>query len=1168
MENMTNILEQLEKKPKPETKQKIQVQVDEIDETKETEQKDDVETEDSGAKKESKPVPILDERDKGFDRQKFLQRIQSRGIGGIERDIAPMPVEEKPEVDTKPRVEDTSASPSSSDSSATTDSSATSSSSDSSTVTDSSATSSTSSSEEEEEKTPETKPKKIIIKKPKTNATPSTTQPLQQAEEGLQATKDAVSFGKTIEEQLPKRRANKENAIVGVPYLRANTYYRSNREKFIQFVNRLFEPYKQELAQLDKESVSCDSRSRSTQQSFSLMTHQKIVRDYLANYTPYRGLLLYHGLGSGKTCSSIAIAEGLKQNKKIIVMTPASLRMNYVQELKNCGDPLYKKQQHWEFIYLNSDSDSEQIDVIRKTLGVPIQFVKRQKGIWLVNSKKSANYDKLTSEQKLSLNKQINIMIQHKYQFISYNGLTTKRLNEMTNNGELNIFDNKVVIIDEVHNFVSRVVNKLNVGGTSSITNVAVPIYKMLLNADKCRLVFLSGTPIINYPNELAILFNMLRGYITTWEIPLNVRETGEKRKVDEAYIRNIFKPLFTTDYIAYRPSSKVVTITKNPFGFVNRQKLGEYRGVTLNERGEMSDTEFEKQMVRVLSRNQIEVAGGMRAIRSIKNKALPDDYETFKRYFLEDGGKVKNEMMFKRRILGLTSYYRSAQEQLMPEFVKDRDTKVVEIPMSDYEFGIYEKARQRERKEEENLVETKRQPDMYQDIKSSYRVFSRACCNFVFPEDIERPFPRDDAKTRASGAAGEADETAETAENPEETTDTQLVEGNEDYKARIQSALGELRRESEEVLKIKTDEDGEISYEEGLGKYSPKFANIITNIRDESKQAGHLVYSQFRAVEGIEILSMAMNANGFTRFKIEAKAGGKWKLNVDEEAVRRGDMMYALHTGTETPEEREMIRNIYNSNWEQVPTSLIRQIEKLRSTENKNIYGDIIKVFMITASGAEGISLRNTRYVHIIEPHWHPVRIEQVIGRARRICSHQDLPKELQTVEVFMYLMTIPEKYLESGMSIKMKQRDVSRLDGKTVLSSDQYLFEISRIKEEVNQQLLGAVKSSSMDCFIYAADNEAVQCMSFGDVSPNTFAYTPSIEKEQRDTIREANTKKVTWKAKALNFQGKQYAYRPDTKEVYDLDSYKQSQRNTNIQPLKIGKLVKTDKGYKIEY
>ena len=81
-----------------------------------------------------------------------------------------------------------------------------------------------------------------------------------------------------------------------------------------------------------KINISCDATSEN---DFSLLIHQKIVRDYINLYTPYRGLLLFHGLGSGKTCSSIAITEGLKHEKEVIIMTPASLRANYVQELKN-----------------------------------------------------------------------------------------------------------------------------------------------------------------------------------------------------------------------------------------------------------------------------------------------------------------------------------------------------------------------------------------------------------------------------------------------------------------------------------------------------------------------------------------------------------------------------------------------------------------------------------------------------------------------------------------------------------------------------------------------------------------------------------------------------------------------------------------------------------------
>ena len=46
------------------------------------------------------------------------------------------------------------------------------------------------------------------------------------------------------------------------------------------------------------------------------------------------------------------------------------------------------------------------------------------------------------------------------------------------------------------------------------------------------------------------------------------------------------------------------------------------------------------------------------------------------------------------------------------------------------------------------------------------------------------------------------------------------------------------------------------------------------------------------------------------------------------------------------------------------VPSSIATS---LRKQHENNIYGEIIKIFMITASGAEGINLRNTRYVHIV---------------------------------------------------------------------------------------------------------------------------------------------------------------------------------------------------------
>jgi hypothetical protein len=166
--------------------------------------------------------------------------------------------------------------------------------------------------------------------------------------------------------------------------------------------------YHEEISS-QKEQLSCDPSSKS---DFSLLTHQKIVRDYLNIYTPYRGLLLYHGLGSGKTCSSISIAEGLKTHKNIIVMTPASLRRNYVEELKKCGDDIYKKNQFWEFIAIQSPSDP-MIQTLSAILTLSREFITRQRGAWLVNVKKPSNYESLNRDERISLDEQVLLWLEY-----------------------------------------------------------------------------------------------------------------------------------------------------------------------------------------------------------------------------------------------------------------------------------------------------------------------------------------------------------------------------------------------------------------------------------------------------------------------------------------------------------------------------------------------------------------------------------------------------------------------------------------------------------------------------------------------------------------------------------------------------------------------------------
>jgi hypothetical protein len=977
------------------------------------------------------------------------------------------------------------------------------------------------------------------------------------------------------------------------------------------------------------------------------------------------------------TATSIGIAEGMKSAKRVIILTPASLRANYVEELKKAGDLLYKKNQFWEWI--STDGNPELMNTISAVLNLPREYIHKQHGAWFINANKKSNYDSLSDTDRKTLDAQLDVMINEKYTFVNYNGLRSKRLGELTNGFTNNLFDNSVVIIDEAHNLISRIVNKLKKekpipeddrGEKEHLPiNLSIKLYEYLLSAKNARVVLLSGTPVINYPNEFGILFNILRGYIKTWHITLNIKTN---KKVDRNVLNNILIGEKSHDYLDYSPASKVLTITRNPFGFKNKiKKTGEYKGVSNDTPGFetdfISDEDFEKTILSILHRNDIDVVSSGIKIRN--QKALPDDFDQFyNRYIDSTTHTLKNVDALKRRIIGLSSYFRSAQENLLPRYNKTLgvDYHVVRIPMSNFQFKTYESARIQERKSEKS----KKAPPPGAELaepSSTYRIFSRLFCNYVMPN---RPLPKDvgleqSAKSNdikeairkelitqtetqrvnlLAKAANEIDMSKKIDEEINKTVDiifTEVIkrkttgdkkptkskskkdkeagpleanvllgikiddieniierqlsqsdaEEAADSKNNVSALLHDAQR-IEAKQDVTNDEEGELEGDEildeiggdtykerildalrylqdnsndylapeALQTYSPKFLHMLENIKDPEYKGLHLVYSQFRTLEGIGIFSLVLDKNGFTRFKIKKSTAGVWEMDISESDL--GKPTYALYTGTETSEEKEIIRHIYNGEWDQIPDTISKHLEKIA---NNNNLGEIIKVLMITSSGSEGINLRNTRYVHIMEPYWHPVRLEQVIGRARRICSHKNLPTELQTVEVFVYLMTFTDEQLKSDEAVELKRKDLSRGIPKVPLTSDQNLYEISEIKLNLTSQLTEAIKESAFDCYIY---NNG-KCVNFADPTTDKFSYVPDYAAQQNDTTTIANKVAIEWVGKPINLAGVDYVYRRMSKDVlniYDKSSYEGAMKNSSIIPLQIGTVETNERGEKV--
>ena len=971
--------------------------------------------------------------------------------------------------------------------------------------------------------------------------------------------------------------------------IKRDKYMLNNRKAFVNFINEMFQPYRQDILEEARLGAGAPPSK------IDLFTHQKLVRDYINLYTPYRGLLLYHGLGSGKTCTSIGIAEGIIKasavamgeaigsNRKVIVMTPASLRANYFEELKKCGNPIYRKNQHWEFI--DTVRQPEHVDTLSNVLHLPVTSIQKQKGAWLVDVSKEPNYDTLGAEQQNSLEVQLDDMIRSKFIFHNYNNPNLKKdvNTTMTNNHTINPFDNKVVIIDEAHNFISRIVNNINPDYKrvkKEDRPVAINLYDYLMKAENCRIVLLTGTPIINYPNEIGVIYNILRGYIVTYEFTI---ESQGSTKINATALRRALDPDKSVDYMELR--NNTLLITRNPMGFVNTPGLVTYKGVA---QATPPPTAPAKQLGNVAYMNHIikRLAGENFRVVGKKvelSKALPDKLEAFVNEFIDSNeGDIKNQFLFKKRILGLTSFLND-KEDLMPKYDENdpNDYHKVYVPMSSYMFPLYQETRKEERNRDKKGKGGVTGPGkgkgkgpggkagavadgLFDKATSSYRVASRAMCNFAFPEEIPRP--RLIVKKGSSTETGivdmdEDDLDAISAKERGKNVDGIGADAPVDADGSREDARRAYAVQIRDTLSQLDEHKSTYLTEPRLSDLSPKFAHILGNIVNPANEGLHLVYSQFRTLEGVGVFALTLEANGFAQLKLRKNEKNNFVLDIPDD--HEPGKLFALYTGTETTEEKETMRKIYNSEWNQLPNDLVTQLKDIAPN---NHMGDLVRILMITQSGAEGINLKNTRFVHIMEPYWHPVRTKQVIGRARRIRSHDDLPKELRTVKAFLYMTEFSEEQ-HNTMPIDLKKNDQSKYDktNTRALTTDQSLFEISNRKENINRKLTTAIKESAMDCALYdhSGEKDSIECHSFGlNLDPKDYAFVPDLADEDKtENITNANRPDVKLNFQKVVLDGIDHAMRvtegkKPTFFMYTYDSYREYAKNPNKGLVYIGK------------
>ena len=183
----------------------------------------------------------------------------------------------------------------------------------------------------------------------------------------------------------------------------------------------------------------------------------------------------------------------------------------------------------------------------------------------------------------------------------------------------------------------------------------------------------------------------------------------------------------------------------------------------------------------------------------------------------------------------------------------------------------------------------------------------------------------------------------------------------------------------------------------------------------------------------------------------------------------------------------------------------------------------------MITQSGSEGISLKNVRQVHILEPYWNDIRIKQVIGRAIRAKSHLSLPPEERNVDVFMYMMELtPDQKKENTIRAYDK--------GQT---SDEHIYQIAQKKARIIDNLLNVVKKTAVDCYMHNTAGDCFKNKKDKNLQNKQIYEITNATNDIQNTDLNKMTKKVVKKVAFVKLgilKGMNIVMNKETKELFN--------------------------------
>ena len=651
-----------------------------------------------------------------------------------------------------------------------------------------------------------------------------------------------------------------------------NSYKDYKNKGYYSWINDNFNMFSFPDLDFTKPDESFNEICNST--GYSLKQQQKFAGRIFNTHTDVNSMLVYHGLGSGKTQTSIVIGEAFKDktvkgkplsgraDSHVFIVVPAALEKQYYSEIIGKIDSGIIKAASGQIVIQGErqfyGSETARTQILSYNAEILAYESQKEKLMneggnpFLINDLQT-KIDKAVGNLKRLLEDQ-NSKVTTVYEIFSHETFLN-RLFKIDSNGKFvpQFLDpnggrldflkikNGLLIIDEIQNLVSATGSNYR-RLLYALTYYAVPEY---------RTVFLTGTPIYDKPYEFGLLMNLLR--------------------------------------------------TRIPF---------------------------------------------------------PDGKDSFNELFLENDSVFKNEIYFKKMCTGYVSYFKGGNPVAYPY----KKTTVMYHKMNEFQYSQYCVALIKEVKKD---LPSARDDDYFtsvtkDDNKMSTGIFnnSNQLANIAFPEYRGTKYMK----------------------NP---LDANIAQ----FKIDLNAALNEYSKTLPAYTLHEIDPLTQKMLDFIAG-FSSKYAKVAEMI---IKSEGPIFVFSNYVTYGVNSIAIIMNYLGYSRYPLPA----------GETPGPRGS--YFVWNGEANSKHPSQVENAY----------------KLFNSP-ENVDGSQLKIMFGTQTVMEGVDFKNVDQIHILDSWWNDSRMQQIIARGIRLCSHKNLPLEKRIVNVFIHLAALGSYEKIYELSIK----------------------------------------------------------------------------------------------------------------------------------------------------